>query len=136
MTTRQTNAGSENSNEQLLLAVYTLWQPDFDKPPGRVKRPSDGTYVAFYENRHGEQWVLRLDRATGSGGLLGCETAWEGLEVREGVLLADLILSDEEAAWFRACLHAVMEEPPQQPLTLQEMLDAGKAAMLAGSPTG
>ncbi len=116
MTSKQTETNG-NGNEDLVLAVYTSRQPDFEAPPGITKHANDTMYVGHFQNQCGEHYVVSIDRQSKSGWLAGHETAWERLEIRDGRLSADFALDPDEAQWLRACWRAATGQELELPET-------------------
>ncbi len=75
-------------------------------PPPNVVNDQANTYHGYFENEHGEQWVLIVDRATKRGILRGGDSGWdEEYEITDG-RPSDLVLSPSEQAWLKSCWHA------------------------------
>lgn len=55
-----------------------------------------------FVNRYGEKWLLRVAPSRETGELLGDETDWKPIEIRDDRLRADFILANDEWAWLYA----------------------------------
>ena len=61
----------------LVFAAHNNHDPRCGRPP-RLRNTADpGLYFGYYENRHGEQFVFRFDRATGTGTVWGGDLDWD-----------------------------------------------------------
>jgi hypothetical protein len=64
------------------------------------------TYIGYFENEHGEQWVFTFNRKTKKAELRGGDIGWN--EVCEiGGDVAGPTLNKAEELWLQACLFAV-----------------------------
>jgi len=74
-------------------------------PPARSTEAA-ALYIGYFENRHGEPWIVTFNRATRAASLRGGDVGWaSAYPVRDG--RGDgLILAPEEAAWLQACWSA------------------------------
>ena len=74
--------------------------------PPAVSTEAADLYIGDFENRHGEQWIFRYDRATGEARLRGGDAGWATAHpVRDG-RVDGLSLAPEETAWLQACCSA------------------------------
>ena len=55
-----------------------------------------------FTNQYGERFVLRVDPTRQRGELLGDETDWQPIEIRDDKVQGDFVFSDEEWAWLSA----------------------------------
>ncbi len=68
------------------------------------------TYIGYFENPFGEQWVFTYNRATKDAELRGGDTGWNHcFKVQDGAV-ADLILDKAELVWLMACWSAATGE--------------------------
>ena len=68
------------------------------------------SYLGYFENPDGEQWIFAFDRATRVGELRGGDIGWnERVSVRDGNA-ENLVLRDAERLWLRACWLSVTAE--------------------------
>ncbi|QDU98825.1 hypothetical protein [Lignipirellula cremea] len=75
--------------------------------PPIVTKDASSTYIGYFENQHGEQWILTCNRATGEAKLRGGDTGWnKPWPVADGKV-DGLNLNREEQLWLEACLAAV-----------------------------
>jgi hypothetical protein len=71
--------------------------------PPIVDGSVDDSYLGYFENSFGEQWIFRQDRTTGRATLRGGDVGWNTeFDVVDGTV-ADLILGKEERLWLQAC---------------------------------
>jgi hypothetical protein len=61
----------------LVFAAHNNHDPRCGRPPGLRNTADRGLYYGYFENRHGEQFVFRFDRATGTGTVWGGDLDWE-----------------------------------------------------------
>ncbi len=88
-----------------LLTIHNNHTPACGDPP--IASNSETSYVGYFENTFGEQWVFTFDREAKTAYLHGGDIGWNTrMEVRDGVT-PGLVLSKDEAAWLRACWSAV-----------------------------
>jgi hypothetical protein len=74
-------------------------------PPAFSNEAAD-LYIGYFENRHGEQWIFTVNRATREARLRGGDVGWTSAHpVRDG-RVDGLILAPEETAWLQACWSA------------------------------
>ncbi len=92
-----------------LLTIHNHHSATCGDPP-IVNSESSNTYIGYFENRHGEQWLFAFDRMTGEAVLRGGDIGWntENQVVAGGV--ENLRLNDEELAWLQACWKAAAAE--------------------------
>ena len=61
----------------LVFAALNHHDPRCGRPP-RLRNTADpGLYYGYFENRYGEQFVFRFDRATGTGTVWGGDLDWD-----------------------------------------------------------
>jgi hypothetical protein len=88
-----------------LLSVRNHHVADCGTPP-RIDDRSPSQYLGYFENQHGEQAVFVYDRDCGHAMLYLGDAGWETpYKVVEGAV-PDLILSETERLWVRACWQA------------------------------
>lgn len=63
-----------------------------------------GKYVGYYENVHGEQWMLVADRVLKTATLYGGDASWKPIEVAADRPRPGITLNHEECDWLLACL--------------------------------
>jgi hypothetical protein len=85
-----------------LLTIRNHHSASCGDPP-IVASDNSSTYIGYFENQFGEQWVFTIDRASGDAVLRGGDTGWNTAHEVVNGEVADLILSVEEKAWLRAC---------------------------------
>ena len=87
-----------------LLAIRNHHAPASGDPP-IVDGQSGNTYIGYFENPHGEQWIFTFDRDSGVATLRGGDIGWnEPIEVEDSV--GGLVLGQEERLWLQACMSA------------------------------
>jgi hypothetical protein len=80
-------------------------------PPDVHDDGSGPMYYGYYVNRHGEQWVVAIDPAAQTGVLRGGDLGWNrAIQISEGQIDRDLLLSPEEHQWLDACWQAACHE--------------------------
>ncbi len=75
--------------------------------PPIVNEDGRNTYIGYFENQHGEQWIFSCDRRTGEAELRGGDTGWNKPWPVVGGNVDGLNLNREEKLWLEACLAAV-----------------------------
>ncbi len=90
-----------------LLSIRNHHSPACGDPP-IVNEDDLDTYIGYYENRYGEQWVFISNRATGESVLRGGDSGWNTAWPVVNGEIADLILNPEEKLWLAACLAAAI----------------------------
>jgi hypothetical protein len=80
------------------------------EPPELKTEP--GCYAGYFENGHGEQWVVTIDRSTKRGQLRGGDCGWEKVFdiaiAADGTLTGIPVLNGPEQDWLRACVRAAL----------------------------
>lgn len=94
-----------------LLTIRNNHTPACGDPP--IVDNSANCYVGYFENVHGEQWVFTYDRQTGDAYLLGGDINWNNRKVVRDGVVPDLRLTDDEAAWLRACWNSAVPRQPR-----------------------
>ena len=94
-----------------LLQVRNRHSAEAGLPPHIVDL--DGNqYVCYFENGYGEQAVFVYDRDAGTGKLYLGDAGWETAHVVINGAVPDLILSESELLWVRACWQAATGSRP------------------------
>ena len=98
------------------LVIPNRHTPSCGRLPDWAKKRPDGAYFGYFENLHGEQWVLVATRekvllAGGDSGwdhtFTFASPEWDRLTKHESTTWpADLILSNEEREWLSTCVLA------------------------------
>jgi len=73
-------------------------------PPGIDDHSSQ--YLGYFENQHGEQAVFVYDRDSNKAVLFLGDAGWESPYVVVDGAAPDLVLSEAERLWVRACWQA------------------------------
>jgi hypothetical protein len=90
-----------------LLKIRNHHAPACGDPP----IVTDDTYVGYFENGFGEQWIYTFNRHTNRAELRGGDIGWNQVhEVIEGSV-PTLMMSPDERLWLSACWKATH---PQQ----------------------
>lgn len=90
-----------------LLTIRNHHSPACGDPP-IIKVEDRDTYIGYFENRFGEQWVFTCNRRTGEAVLRGGDIGWnENWPVVDGKV-DGLNLSHDEQLWLAACNAAAM----------------------------
>lgn len=102
----------QEAESRLVLAVENAHVPECGRPPDLWHHAADDSYVGFFANKFGEQWVLVIDRPNKTGILRGGDIGWdEKIAIVKGHFEGDLILGAEERQWLDACWRAACGEP-------------------------
>src|SRR3546814_13380305 len=72
---------------------------------------ANGEYLSLYENAHGEQLVLNVNRATRRGHFSSGDVEWELDPVSEEKIMPDFNFSAEELLWYISCWMARLSRP-------------------------
>jgi hypothetical protein len=112
------------------LTVQNQHVPECGRLPGWACERPEGAYFGYYENEHGEQWVLvaTAEKALLAGGDCGWETTyelrnppWAEIRDRRFPSWPTLNMIPREQAWLEACLSACAQrfvrplDPPPAP---------------------
>lgn len=88
-----------------LLSIRNHHAPTSGDPP--IINVSDrDTYIGYFENEHGEQWVFTSNRTTGEAFLTGGDVGWNNPNPVVGGTVPSLNLSNSERLWLQACCAA------------------------------
>jgi hypothetical protein len=94
-----------NPTDTPLFSVRNHHVAECGTPP-RIDDLRPGQYLGYFENQHGEQAVFVYDRDARQAMLYLGDTGWEKPhKVVEGAV-PDLIVSETERLWVRACWQA------------------------------
>lgn len=85
-----------------LLTIRNHHVPACGDPPIINGHDSD-TYIGYFQNRHGEQWIFTFDRRTREAVLRGGDIGWNTAHLNVEGDVEGLRLNDEERIWLRAC---------------------------------
>ena len=78
--------------------------------PPIVNEDDRDTYIGYFENRYGEQWVFTCQRTSGETLLRGGDTGWnKSWPVIDGKV-DGVNLNCEESLWLAACQAAAMPQ--------------------------
>ena len=69
--------GPDLSEAGLVFAAQNHHDPRCGRPPRLRNTDDPGFYHGYFENRYGEQFVFRFDRATGAGTVWGGDLDWD-----------------------------------------------------------
>jgi len=90
-----------------LLIIQNHHSPACGDPP-IIKEEGRDTYVGYFENQHGEQWIFTCNRTSGEAVLRGGDSGWnEPWPVVNGKV-DGLNLTRHEQLWLAACHAAAM----------------------------
>jgi hypothetical protein len=88
-----------------ILTIFNQHTPECGVPPS-IDNESFESYIGYFENPYGEQWIFTFDPKTREAYLRGGELGWDAVHrVQDGVV-EGLILNKAEIAWLRACWSA------------------------------
>ena len=93
-----------SSESTLVFRADNVHVADCGAPPAIVNGDAN-LYHGYFENEHGEQWVLVIDRTTKVGILRGGDSGWDK-EYDINSSRPDIVLSGAEQEWLRACWYA------------------------------
>ena len=68
-----------------------------------------------FQNEYGERFQLRFDPTRQTGELLGDETDWKPIEIRDDTVSADFIFGDDEWTWLSTTWQQFTGRPLQAP---------------------
>jgi hypothetical protein len=91
-----------------LLKIKNHHVPACGDPP-IVDSESGDTYIGYFENPHGEQWIFAMDRKSGEAVLRGGDIGWNDAQRVIDGTVPDLILGHAEQLWLKACWLAAAE---------------------------
>lgn len=87
-----------------LLEIDNLHNEGCGTSPSILRRDSGSCYVGYYENEHGDQFVLEVNCETGYGVLQSGDSGWDHkIKIYDDAIQGDLILGDGELRWLSAC---------------------------------
>jgi hypothetical protein len=81
---------------------------DCRRPP-HIDDRSPSQYLGYFENQHGEQAVFVYDRDARQAIVYVGDAGWDAPHRVVDGAVPDLILSETERLWVRACWQATME---------------------------
>ncbi len=91
--------------------VKKLKRPSSCGDPPIVAAENSNTYVGYFENQFGEQWIFKYDRKSCDAVLRGGDIGWNTAHAVVNGAAGDLILGDDERAWLRTCWKAACGSP-------------------------
>lgn len=74
--------------------------------PPIITAEDSATYVGYFENRFGEQWLFTYNRKSGEAVLRGGDIGWNTAHMVVDGNVGDLLLNADEQSWLRACWNA------------------------------
>ena len=75
-------------------------------PPPHIDDLRPSHYLGYFENEHGEQAVFVFDRDSNQAVLYLGDAGWETSHIVIDGAAPDLVLSEVERLWVRACWQA------------------------------
>ena len=78
--------------------------------PPIVNEEGRDTYIGYFGNEHGEQWIFTCNRATGEALLRGGDAGWNKPWPIVDRYVDGLKLNRQEQLWLEACLAAAMPQ--------------------------
>ena len=78
--------------------------------PPIVNDEDHDTYIGYFENQYGEQWIFTCNRVTGEAELRGGDTGWNKPWLIVDGNVDGLKLNRQEQLWLEACLAAAMPQ--------------------------
>jgi hypothetical protein len=98
----------ESPTNQPLLQVGNGHAADCSTPPS-LDVP--GNYLAYFENRRGEQWVFVGDRDARTAVVYGGDIGWDNPQhLTADEPCPDVVLSESERLWIVLCFAALTGE--------------------------
>lgn len=85
-----------------LLTIRNHHAPGCGDPPV-VDDEDNHSYIGYFANRYGEQWVFLCNRSTGEAILRGGDIGWNTAHPVVDGCVEGLILNREERGWLQAC---------------------------------
>lgn len=102
----------KHNGQTRLLEIDNLHCEDAEDPPPHVEIDPNTTYVSYFENFYGEQWVFIGDRKTKEATLRGGDVGWDRFEtLSPDKLCPQVIIGVEEQLWIIACWVSLTHEP-------------------------
>jgi hypothetical protein len=90
-----------------LLTIRNHHSPACGDPP-IVSGEERDTYIGYFENQHGEQWILTCNRITGETVLRGGDIGWNKPWPVVNGEVDGVNLSRDKKLWLAACHAAAM----------------------------
>jgi hypothetical protein len=98
-------SATTNRVDAPLLSVRNHHSAECGKPP-RIDDRGPSQYLGYFENQHGEQAVFVYDRVASHAIVYLGDAGWDTpYGVVDGAV-PDLVLSETERLWVRACWQA------------------------------
>ena len=91
--------------DAILLQVRNHHSAEAGIPP-RIDHPRSNQYVGYFENAYGEQALFVYDRDARTGIVYLGDAGWETPHAVVEGAVPDLVLSETELLWLRACWQA------------------------------
>jgi hypothetical protein len=91
-----------NRADSSLFSVHNHHSADCGTPP----RIDDSRYLGYFENQHGEQAVFVYDRDSSQAIVYIGDAGWDAPHAVVDGAVPDLVLSETERLWVRACWQA------------------------------
>jgi len=88
-----------------LFSVHHHHSAECGIPP-RIDDRGAGRYLGYFENQYGEQAVFVYDRDSNHAVVYLGDAGWEAPHAVVDGAVPDLVLSETELQWVRACWHA------------------------------
>ena len=87
-----------------LLSIRNYHVPACGDPP--IVSSDQHSYIGYFENAHGEQWIFTVDRETKVALLRGGDAGWNKAMPVVAPGVVNCILSAAESQWLQACWSA------------------------------
>ena len=97
--------------DTVLLQLRNRHSAEAGTPP-RIVDVDANQYVGYFENGYGEQALFIYDRDSASGELYLGDAGWETAHAVINGIVPDLVLSESELLWVRACWQAATGTRP------------------------
>ena len=100
------------ASNDLVFSATNVHSSGCGTPPMIFDDGTNPNYHGYFANRHGEQWLVTIDREAKAGVLRGGDIGWdEEIRIEDASIGGDLILGDDERSWLNACWLAACGEP-------------------------
>jgi hypothetical protein len=101
----------KSANSNIVVTVENHHVSECGIPPNWHHTADSDTYVGYFCNQHGEQWLLIIDPEAQTGELRGGDLGWSKVvPITNGRVDPDVILGAEEHSWLNLCWRAACGE--------------------------
>jgi len=101
-------------HETRVVEIHNIHAESCGLPPA-ICNSDPKMYYGYFENEHGEQWVVQIDPKAKRGTLRGGDIGWDTeVDITDG-RASGVILNEPEHLWLIACWSAATGEIPPIP---------------------